>query len=154
VDRYRTTLSAAVPDQWFVKESMTLLEQNGQANVIFSSEPLDDFDTSRYAETQRNLLQQEFPGYKEVAFEPMLLFGGRDGLIHRFEWSPPDGVPVTQIQVYFSTGQRGFTATATVPTKSVEDFEQTLMDVLEALLIEGALDGAPAALGAASRAEG
>jgi hypothetical protein len=149
MNRFRPLLSAPVPAGWFVKESTTLLAPDGQANIIASSEPLSpEIDAGQYAEVQGDLLRKEFPGYREHSFEAMRLFGDRDGFMRRFEWEPPDGEPVTQIQVYYAEGGRGFTATATTPRKSIGDFEQEFFDVLEGL----ALEGDPSTVGAAVNA--
>jgi hypothetical protein len=152
VPRFRPTLSAPLLDGWFAKESLTLLAPDGQANVIASSEPLDsDIDTERYATVQGDLLSKEFLGYRQLSLEDSDIFGDRTGLIRRFEWEPPDGVPVTQIQIYFAEPGRGYTATATTPSSSFDDYEPALREILEGLLIEsgavrisGAQEGASA----------
>ena len=83
---FRPRIAAAVPDDWFVKESITLLAPDGQANIIASGEPLDDDLTSeRYAQVQGELLVAEFPGYKQLSFGPIELFEGRSGFVRKFE---------------------------------------------------------------------
>ena len=50
MDRFRPTISALKPPEWFGKESITLLAPDGRANVIASSEPLaEEIDIDRYA---------------------------------------------------------------------------------------------------------
>lgn len=135
--RFRPSISAPLPEKWFAKESITLLAPDGQANLIVSSEPLDpSIDTQRYADKQGEILSEEFPGYRERPLEPMPVFGGRPGLMRRFEWRPPDGVPVTQVQIYYAEKGRGYTATATSPSTEFSRFEFDLFDILENLLIE------------------
>jgi hypothetical protein len=140
MSRFRPSLTAPLPEGWFAKESITLLAPDGQANVIASSEPLaPDIDTAAYANVQGDLLTKEFPGYQEFSFEPTEIFGGnRQGFVRRFEWLPPDGVAVMQIQIYYAEPGRGYTATATTPSSEFERFELELRDVLEGLVVESA----------------
>ena len=113
-----------------------MLAPDGQANVIASSEPLDDgIDTQSYANVQGNLLRTKFPGYHEHAFEEADAFGDH-GFMRRFEWLPPDGVAVMQIQLYYVEKGRGYTATATTPKSEYERYEFDLQDILEGLLNE------------------
>ena len=135
MSRFRPTISAPLPDGWFAKESLTLLAPDGQANVIASSEPLaEEIDTDTYASVQGDLLRTEFPGYDEFSFEETQVFGGRRGYVRRFEWLPPDGVAVTQIQLYFAESGRGYTATATTPSAEFSRYELELRDILDGLL--------------------
>lgn len=134
--RFGPTLSAPLLEGWFAKESITLLAPDGKANVIASSEPLDEtVDTRRYAEVQGELLVKEFPGFEEYSFEQAEIFGERSGFMRRFQWVPPDGVPIMQVQLYYAEAGRGYTATATTPTTEFTRYESDLQDVLEGLLV-------------------
>ena len=122
---------------------MTLLAPDGQANVIASSEPLDlSIDTQRYAEIVGEALRKEFAkpdhNYRELHFEPTLVFGGRQGYVRRFEWTPldADAQRVTQMQLYYAENGRGYTATATTPSSEIQGFELLLRQILGALRIE------------------
>ena len=120
-----------MPSGWFWKESLTFLAPDGQANVIVSSEPLDpSIDTTRYAEAQGDLLRSEFPGYQEHEFSKTSAFGFEDGYLRRFEWTPPDGEPVTQLQIYAVRQSRGYTATATATTTRYLANEEAMLDIL------------------------
>jgi hypothetical protein len=133
----RTQLIATVPDGWNWKESLTLLSDQGDANVIFSSEPLEEgVDLERYALMQGELLGKEFPGYRELAFEPMRMLGHRHGYLRRFQWNPPDGAEVTQIQLYCVEGERGYTATATTVATNFPAVEPVLTDILLRLALD------------------
>lgn len=135
--RFRPQLNASLFEGWFAKESITLLAPDGQANVIASSEPLTaEIDTEQYANIQGDLLRKEFPGYHEFQFGPTEVFGDRRGYMRRFQWTPPDGVPVVQMQLYYSENGRGFTATATTPSSQVDRYELDLRQTLGALRIE------------------
>jgi hypothetical protein len=102
-----------------------------------SSEPLDlDIDTQAYAQVQGDVLRDEFPGYREFVFEPTQIFGGRAGILRRFEWKPPDGEPVIQIQLYYVEHGRGYTATATTLAIYAKRFELDLRLVLGGLRID------------------
>jgi hypothetical protein len=128
---YRSTLSAIPPQGWFVKESITLLAPDGQANVIVSSEPIHpSIDSTQYAMIQGELLAAEFPHYVEHDFTAVLLLGRYDGFVREFSWTPPDGVRVTQIQFYCAVAGRGYTGTATAPASMFEAHELSLRETL------------------------
>jgi hypothetical protein len=128
-------LGAALPHGWVHKESLTLLDTDGQANVVFSSEPVaEDIDTEKYAGIQGSLLGDEFPGYEEFVFETTRL-SGHEAFYRRFQWAPPGGEPVTQIQTYLVIDGRGYTATATSLSTNFHDFDDLFGDVLERLSI-------------------
>lgn len=123
-------------DGWYFKESFTYLSPDGEANIIASSEPVEaDLDSDAYAGVQGELLQKEFPGYEQYAFEPMLVFGDHSGYMRRFQWNPPNRDPVMQIQIYYASGGRGYTATATTSSGMYERFAGQLRAVLESLYI-------------------
>jgi hypothetical protein len=125
---------ASLPGGWEFKESLTLLAPDGRANLIVSSEPLEHpQDSQEYADAQGDLLRMEFPGYQEFTIEPFELADGARGLLRRFEWAPPDGEVVTQLQLYYAEGGRGFTVTATSPTTDFARFEKDFQDVLTRL---------------------
>ncbi len=129
-------LGAKIPPGWLWKESLSLLAEDGSANVIFSSEPLDtDVTLDRYVEAQGGQLA-EFEGYREIAVEETRTMGGRRGVLRRFEWSPPDGNPVTQIQIYCVENLRGYTATATTTTVGFKTVEPALVEILESLILD------------------
>jgi hypothetical protein len=136
VSTFRPRLTAAIPPEWFAKESTTLLAPDGQANVIASAEPLDPtVDSERYAAVQGDLLREDFPDYEEKEFAAVTIFGGRSGYMRSFEWTPPDGVRVAQIQLYYAENGRGYTATATTPLENFPKRELLLRQLLLALRI-------------------
>lgn len=138
VTMFRPELTAPVPENWFTKGSTTLLAPDGQANVIASSEPLDPTMTvEMYAEVQGELLEREFPGYVLKSYESVSVLGGLQGYIRHFEWTPPDGVTVTQIQIYYVQTGRGYTATATTPKEAFAERELVLREVLRGLRLVG-----------------
>ncbi len=135
---YRVPFTAGVPDGWSAKGSITLVAPDGQANVIASIEPLDDVvDTLGYAETQGEVLERDFPGYREVRSGPVRLLGGRRVFHRIYEWTPEAAAPVTQIQVYYVEGRRAFTATATAPSANFDASEGILKAILASLRIDG-----------------
>lgn len=138
VTRFRGSISSLVPEGWFVKESITLLAADGKANVIASAEPLDpSTDTSQYAGIQGDRLRKEFPGYTEHWVEERDVLGGRPGVMRSFSWAPPDGEPVTQVQLYYAMNGRGYTATATTPADNYPALDHLLLTALQSLRIEG-----------------
>ena len=64
------------------------------------------------------------------------MLGGKSGYIRRFEWTPPDGVAVTQIQLYYAEEGRGYTATATTPSTQFERFEMQFRQLLGGLALD------------------
>jgi hypothetical protein len=133
----RARLQWVLPQGWYVKESITMLSPDGQANVIFSSEPLAaEIDLERYAGIQGELLEREFPGFERRDADISVTLDGVGPAIRRtFSWTPPDGSPVTQTQLYAVADGRGYTATATTPTANVARLGGLLLSVLESLSV-------------------
>ena len=124
------------PPGWIHKESITLLHPEGVANVIFSSEPVSqEIDSESYASMQGDLLWKEFPGYGELDFESFVLAGVGSGFKRTFSWVPPDGIPVTQFQIYAVRDGRGYTATATAPSSQFYTMDQILLHALTNLAV-------------------
>ncbi len=74
---FKPQLKSDLPTGWFAKESITLLAPDGQANVIASSEPLDEsLDSRAYADAQGDILRTEFPAYNEVSYIETEILGG------------------------------------------------------------------------------
>jgi hypothetical protein len=135
--RTRCVLSGDVPQGWHHKESNTFLHPDGVANVICSSEPLaSHMATEEYAEQQRSFIAADMTGYECFAYEPARIFGGHNGIMHRFA-STPDGTPPTsQMQMYLVLGERGYTATATTLSENFPTMEPTLIELLLSIRIE------------------
>ena len=133
---YISRLRVPQLDGWFAKESITVVAPDGQANVIVSTEPVDHtIDSRRYADSQGALLRAEFAGYREISHEAHPVFGGRGGFVRTFEWHPPDGVPVMQIQMYFAAAGRGYTATATTAATQFARLEADLRSIMGGIVI-------------------
>ena len=129
-------ISVGVPDGWLMKESLTLIEPMGRANVIVSSEPVHPtMDAEQYAAIQGDSLAREFSGYWLESFEAAAVFGGRRGWVRRFSWQPPDGVAVRQFQAYAVERGVAFTATATTPVTSSARFAALFEEVIASLAI-------------------
>src|SRR6266508_4487879 len=106
---FYSTLTADLPDGWSGKESITLLAPDAQANVIASNESLDpSIDSHQYADIQAGLLRSEFPGYREFSFGKRTVFGARSGFEQHFLRPHPDRRALTQIQLYYASGSRGY----------------------------------------------
>ncbi|MEJ2852989.1 MULTISPECIES: DcrB-related protein [unclassified Saccharothrix] len=141
--RTRPSITIDLPAGWFFKESYTLLEPTGRANVIVSSEPLDPAITAReYAETQGGLLAGEFPGYEPLGdIQPWRVRGVAEAWLREFSWRPEGSDPVCQIQAYTVRRGRGFTATATTTRAEMWDHRRVLTDVLRSIAVDpGAAD--------------
>jgi hypothetical protein len=136
----RSGLGALLPHGWVFQEQLSLLHPGGQANVIFSSQPSHDVGATgvSLANEQGEALQREFPGYREHSVEEFE-FGPNSApaILRRFDWSPEDGPPVTQLQVYAAANGRVYTATATATIEKFGEFEALFGRVLESLTGEG-----------------
>jgi hypothetical protein len=133
-----TGLAGSVPSSWTHKEQVSFVAGDGRANVIFSSEPLAaTVDAKEYAETQQSLLESEFPGFiGRGQLEPFAIDGiEASGWFREFSWRPPDGEPVSQMQIYGARVGRGWTATATAHTADFEEFRQVFLDILRNLAV-------------------
>jgi hypothetical protein len=131
-------LAAEVPPNWLFKESLTLLAPEGQANIIFSSEPLGEGMTAReYAEAQQDLLRKEFPGWEPRGGLEAFPITGLDevGWTRDFTWEPPGRERVRQVQIYGVQGARGWTATATADPDVFLQLEGDLLSALERLSV-------------------
>ena len=135
---FQASLQASVPANWATKEQITLLAPDGAANVIASVEPLNDsMQTEEYARLQGDLLRRDFPGYEELDFREIRLVNGRDCLQRTFSWHPADADPVTQVQLYFASGGRGYTATATATSTHFPELKLQLGEILSSLVFGG-----------------
>jgi hypothetical protein len=135
VGQFRARLRIDLPEGWVAaKESVQVLAPAQQANVIVSSEDTGPLTTTEeYVAAHEHALRTQIEGYREISFAPAPVFGGRPGYLRHFEWQPPDGVPVTQLQAYLLDDGRGYTATATVPTSRFADLETSLRAVLDGI---------------------
>jgi hypothetical protein len=129
---FQGSIEVVLPAGWYAKESFTILAPDGQANVILSSEPLDEaIDVQRYADVQGDLLEKEFPHFRGVGVGEMVLSGGISGRWRQFGWTPPDGLRVTQLQIYaVPFPGRGYTATATSPDGSWDRYAELLRSIV------------------------
>jgi hypothetical protein len=145
-ERYPTVdVMPSVPPGWLVKVSWTVFSPDGQANVIASSEPLSrSMSTEEYMAIQGDLLRSEFRHYREFSLAPVRI-GHHQAWLREFSWAPPDGVEVTQFQLYYvlktAEGQRGLTATATTPSVSIDRFRQVFLSIIGSLRISGGTAG-------------
>jgi hypothetical protein len=132
---HRGALTLTGPGDWAFKESYTLLEPNGRANLIVSSEPLTRSMTAfDYATLQGDLLTTEFRGYVEVGFYSAELPGiAAPCFVREFSWEPPESSPVQQVQLYTVLGDRGITATGTAVRTEFPAYRQLLLDVMSSL---------------------
>jgi hypothetical protein len=130
-------LSIGVPDRWDYKETFTIFTPDRQANILFSSESLSEsVTTEEYAAVQGDLLEREFPGYRQISYEEFSLLDAGVAWLRVFEWSPPDpGPPVTQMQVYYVASGRGITSTATASSMHFPEVQPNLLDVLRSIAV-------------------
>jgi hypothetical protein len=132
-------LAVGLPEGWFGKVSLTVLAPDGEANVIVSSETVDDdTETFAYATGQGELMREEFAGYEELSFGPVDVFGGRAGWERTYRWTAEGRDHVTQIQLYYVARGRACIATATTLSEIFDEVEPTLRDVLASVRLTAA----------------
>lgn len=135
--KFGAQLSASLPEGWRTEETIKLFAPHGEANVLVSRELLDPgITTQQYSRKQTNVLRKDFPGYRELALVEAQFLAGRPAYIRRFEWKPPDGEPVMQIQLYYADKGQGIVATATTTSTNFERFELQLRQVLSGIMLE------------------
>jgi hypothetical protein len=135
--KINSRLLIKLPDGWsMAKESIQLVAPHAIANVIVSSEDAGPVETTeQYAAAHHGTLRTEFDGYHEIAFGPAIILGGHEGYLRHFEWAPPNGVGVTQLQAYLVHDGRAYTATATSPTNNFAAVEPVLRQILEQVIV-------------------
>jgi tetratricopeptide (TPR) repeat protein len=132
MDRFESTISIGQPPDWAAKESVTLSDPSGRANVIVSIEPVPVGTTSQeYADAiGEQFREEEFAEFHELAVTETELTDGGSAILRRFSWTPSESAPVTQMQLYRVDGARGLTATATTSSASFSAIELELEQVL------------------------
>lgn len=134
---FRPQLSIPAPDGWSAKESTTIVNPSASGNVIASSEPIHEMDTQEYARAQGVVLGDELDGYRELSHSTMRMYDRSRAIVREFQWFPPDGSPVTQLQLYHVVGDRGYTATATTSSGNFANLEPTFRWILGGVSIVG-----------------
>lgn len=137
--RTRVSITLAVPSGWFYKESHLLIAPDGDVNVVASSEPLDpSMDSKAYAQAQGVLLETEFPGFWQYGGLQALHVDGSSGAawLREFGWTPADGEPVRQLQIYAVRTGRGMTATASTLACTYPRHRDSMIRVLRSLVID------------------
>ena len=86
-----------------------------------------------YAMSQGELLRKEFCSFTELDFSGFELKGVGGGFKRKFTWEPPDGIRVTQLQIYAVLDGRGYTATATTASAQFDTLVMVLLDTLYSL---------------------
>jgi|1186.fasta_scaffold09250_2 hypothetical protein len=131
--RYTPRISTTIPDDWSVKNEVTLREPTGAIQVAISDEPVrPDLDSPAFA----HLLGERFrelPGFVEHSYESATVFGGREGVLRHFRWQPANGPAVRELDMYLVEGDRGFRAAATTNDVDFDRLENQVRDVLESL---------------------
>ena len=134
----RPAFAISAPSGWRVKQSTTVLEPSGRANVIASVEMISaDVSASEYARVQGALLHDEFPGYREHGELQAIAVDGveQQGWYRDFSWLPPDGSPVRQSQLYCVVPGIGFTVTATVTEEQWGELRESLAVIVGSFLV-------------------
>ena len=107
---FRCPFTLEVPPNWSVVESLELEAADGKQGVISeSATPLDPgMDSETYARALVDDLRTQ-PGFREIAFEQVAVFGGELGWRCRCGWNA-ETVPVELTQIFHVHGDAGFNA--------------------------------------------
>lgn len=132
MEPFEPALAVSLPPGWHATESLTLRAPDGAANVIVSAEAGTPGRSSRELADTHGEALHEFPGYRELALERVVVDSG-DAYLRRFEWSPPDAAPVMQLQLYHTDGERDYVATGTTTTEETGRYELVLRHVLDSI---------------------
>src|SRR5215210_3674326 len=95
VKRYRTALTALIPEGWIVRESVELASPEGKGYVVAAADVLPSpLTAEEYAERYGNQLRERLPEYEELQVETIGRGAGETAVIRSFRWSPPEGQPL------------------------------------------------------------
>lgn len=135
---FRPTLTAFVPDGWLVRETIQLALPEHDAYVVASTDLVPDGTTPEdYAGQFEQALAGGLPGYEQLTVETVELQGGRSALVRKSRWSPPEGEPVAELQMYVVANGRGIVSTARVPEKAFDELEPQLRELLAGIGVDG-----------------
>ena len=139
--RFRPALTAAAPDGWLARESIRL--SNGAGASVVATVDFFPRDTTPEALAQeyREILSHGLAGFVDVDLTQITLASGTPGLLRRFRWTPEEGGPVTQLQLYAVEEGRGLVATAAAPADSFAGLEPMLHELLRGLELPRASAG-------------
>ena len=126
-----SVLTVQQPAGWFVREAVEITAGELRGHVTAASEPVEAGTTAAdYADRYEAILSSTLSGYTELGRDTRRMFGGREAVVRRFEWSPPGGERVTQLQAYCVDGDLGYVATATAMSAWFSKVESRLEQLL------------------------
>ena len=134
----RSALRWVTPAKWIFKDSITLLEPTGRANIILSSEALDpSMDLEQYATQYLEALESEFRQFRQIGADLNIELRGVGPAIRRtFAWSPEGRDPVTQVQQYSVGPSRGYTSTASCSSSDFNELQSLFTAGLDSISVE------------------
>jgi hypothetical protein len=142
MNRFRSGLTALVPDGWLARESIQFASAEGDTVVFASADFLPAGTTvEQFAEQYAEQLGQHLPEYKQLDVDNAQLSGGRSAIVRRFRWAPPDAEALTEIQVYTIENGRGVVATARAPEKRFDELEPHMRELLAGIGVAGPRPG-------------
>lgn len=133
--RFKPSLAAVVPSDWYVVEAVELFRPDPPAHVVVTGHFVDPrLNLHQYAEAHGRVLRDRLPEYRESDLRHASLFGGRDSLVRTFTWTrEADGMSFEQVQAYFVDSGRAYAATATSAAASNSSIREELIAVLNGL---------------------
>lgn len=130
-NRFRPGLTALIPEGWVVRESIQLASAEQNAYVVASVDVLARGTTAeQYAGQYEEQLRRRLPGYEEVLVETVELPQARSGFLRKFRWAPPEGEPITELQMYVVENGRVIVSTARAAEEAFDELEPQLRDLL------------------------
>ena len=110
--RFRSRLTASVPEGWLLSESIELMSPDEAVSVLGTATLVSPETTlEQYAEQVAAELREHVPGYEELSLETVDV-GGRPAMIRNLRWTPEGGKPVSELQMYTVADGRALLAIA------------------------------------------
>jgi hypothetical protein len=129
--RFRAALTAVIPEEWMVRESIEFASPEGKGYVVAAADVLPSpLTAEEYAEHYGKQLRERLPEYEELQVETIARGPGETAVIRSFRWSPPEGEPVAELHLYAVDDARGLVARAGAPAASFGDLEPKLRELL------------------------
>jgi hypothetical protein len=132
--RFRSALTALIPEGWIVRESIEFGSPKGEGYVVAASDTLPSaLTTDEYAERYGKQLGERLPEYEELQVETITRGPGETAVIRSLRWSPPQGEPVAELHLYAVQDGRGIIARACSRAEAFGELEPKLRALVTAV---------------------
>jgi hypothetical protein len=134
---FRDVLDESLGDEWRFsptrQNSVRFVNVNGSANILGTAERLGPITSEAYANNTGLQLERGFAEYEELSLDRTDLRSAVGGFRRVYEWTPPDGRRVRQVQVYIAECRQGYVFTATALATDFSDFERAFASAFDSL---------------------